>query len=101
MVNNRAARLASEVAAPAVGATWSATVPTDIEYAVKSGDLAAVVRHLEGGGDVNARTIYQSQMLHVAARHQQAAIVCLLLEQPAVNVNALDYVRILHHTLIS
>lgn len=94
MVNNSAARVASEVATPAVGATWLATVPTDIEYAIKSGDLTAVSRHLESGGDVNARTIYQSQMLHVATRHEQAAIVCLLLDHPSVDVNALDYVSV-------
>lgn len=89
MVNNREDRLA--VAIPAADGRWSATVPNDVEYAVKSGDEAAVSQHLRSGGDVNARTIYQSQMLHVAARNGQAAIVSLLLKAPGVEINALDY----------
>lgn len=81
----------SEVRIPAIDARWVASLPTDIEHACKIGDLAAVLRHLERGGNVNARSICQSQMLHLAVRYQQAAIVHLLLRVPAVDVNALDY----------
>ena len=36
MVNNREARAAAEtIAIPADGARWSASVPTDVEYATK------------------------------------------------------------------
>jgi len=53
--------------------------------------VAALARHLAAGGDVNARTVYQSQLLHVAARHGRPSLVRLLLAQPGIHINSLDY----------
>ena len=61
----------------------------------QEGDWAAVAQHLRAGGDVNARTVYQSQLLHVAARHGRPALVALLLAHPGVEIDSLDYVGLL------
>ena len=70
----------------------SQVAPPQVEQAARTGKLNVVQRYLEGGGNVNARTVYQSQLLHVAARHGQLGILEMLLRAPGIDVMALDYV---------
>jgi Ankyrin repeat len=72
----------------------SQVAPPQVEQAARTGKLKIVQQYLEGGGNVNARTVYQSQLLHVAARHGQLGILELLLQAPGIDVMALDYVSV-------
>ena len=70
----------------------SQVAPPQVEQAARTGKLRVVQQYLEGGGSVNARTVYQSQLLHVAARHGQLEVLEMLLRAPGIDVMALDYV---------
>lgn len=70
----------------------SAVVPPHIEQAARTGKLDIVQQYLDSGGNANARTVYQSQLLHVAARHGQLDVLEALLKAPGIDVMALDYV---------
>lgn len=69
----------------------STTVPPKVEQAARTGKLDVVQEFLDSGGDPNARTVYQSQLLHVAARHGQSDVLAALLKAPGIQVMALDY----------
>lgn len=77
----------------------SAVVPPKVEQAARTGKLDVVQEFLDGGGNPNARTVYQSQLLHVAARHGQSDVLAALLKAPGIQVMALDYVGTLHSQL--
>eukprot|EP00873_Tetraselmis_striata_P037298 jgi/Tetstr1/457562/TSEL_044131.t2 len=65
-------------------------LPEGVTRAAAAGDMAEVRSYLTDGGDVNLRSLFQSQLLHIAAREGQHDVVRLLLDSGA-DVNALDY----------
>jgi hypothetical protein len=80
MVNDVARRV--DVSAGSSSLPYTSQVaPPQVEQAARTGKLQIVQQYLEGGGSVNARTVYQSQLLHVAARHGQLGILELLLRR--------------------
>ena len=87
-MNNIAARYDMQ---PAVPAFQNGAISSNVEHAVRAGDTTAVQHWLEAGGDVNGRTVYQSQLIHVAARYSQTNVLRVLLSAPGIDVNALDY----------
>ena len=64
-----------------------------IATAAAQGDVNTVLGFISAGGDVNARTINQHTLLHVAARHGHPEVVCALLHADA-DLDSLDYVRV-------
>jgi Ankyrin repeat len=78
----------------------SQVAPPHVEQAARTGKLNVVQQYLDAGGSVNARTVYQSQLLHVAARHGQLEILELLLAAPGIDIMALDYVSQGHHCIV-
>lgn len=70
----------------------SAVVPPSVEQAARTGKLDVVQQFLDSGGSPNARTLYQSQLLHVAARHGQLDVLTALLKAPGIDLQGIDYV---------
>ncbi len=69
-------------------------LPSSVLSAACFGDVSAVSEFLESGlGGVNDRSVFQSTLLHVAARAGRADVVRLLLDRGA-DINALDYVSV-------
>jgi ankyrin repeat protein len=67
-------------------------LPQILVEAAEAGDVSSIENYLSKGGDVNARSRFQSTMLHLASRAGQPSVVSLLLSCGA-DVNAIDYVR--------
>lgn len=66
-----------------------------------TGDLKAVQEYLDvNPHQLDNRTLFQSNLLHIAARNGQAAIVEELMHRGS-NLDALDYVRITLSNAIS
>ncbi len=69
-------------------------VPQHIARAAAQGDVHSITNFLQQNNThVNARTINQSTLLHVAARYGQVDIVHVLVHGFGCDVEQLDYVR--------
>ena len=65
------------------------------------GDAKIVADYLDDNpNQLDNRTIFQSTLLHIAARNGRLQVAVELLRR-GIDVNALDYVRLLSVTLVS
>ncbi|CAG9467365.1 unnamed protein product [Pedinophyceae sp. YPF-701] len=62
----------------------------EIISAAEAGDTAAVLAAIDAGLDVNARSAFQTTLLHTAARYGHADLLSALLRRGA-DITALDY----------
>lgn len=70
----------------------SSLVPPEVEHAARIGNVGPVQQYLQAGKDPNARSVYQSQLLHVAARQGQTDVLKVLVKAAGIDIMALDYV---------
>lgn len=64
---------------------------TDAARAAERGDVEMVKQVLDRGTHVDARSVFQTCLVHIAARQGHADMLEMLIARGA-NVNALDYV---------
>ena len=64
---------------------------TDVVRSAERGDVQHVLTSLDNGTHVNARSVFQTCLLHIAAQRGYEELLAQLIERGA-DLNALDYV---------